>query len=178
MSQTYRYGVSPASVRQSILQVKCNSLKCDILDTINERLDYLLLTLYQTKTAAAAALGWGRSYISNVTAGGEYPSGEFLKRLASSSELVNMDWLFHGRGPMMWPEGYGQEGRAEVLSLGIAAQNEPPRAAAEDAPKYTAGDGEQRLVAMLEYNQREMQEMRREIDFLKVQMAKRERRGK
>lgn len=178
MSQMYRHDVQQASVQQSILQVKCNSLKCDILDTINERLDYLLLVLFETKTAAAKALGWGRSYISNVTTGGEQPSGEFLKRLSNISELVNMDWLFHGRGPMLWPEGYWVNGVAKVLSLGIPAQNEQPRAAAEDAPRYTVGDGEQRLVAMLEYNQQEMQELRREIDFLKVQMAKRERGGK
>lgn len=66
----------------------------------------------------------------------------------------------------------------EMLSLGIAHQNDAPRAAAEEMGKYTVNEGEQRLVAMLEYNQKEMQEMRREIDFLKVQMAKRERGGK
>lgn len=69
---------------------------------INERLDILLLSLFKSKTAAAKRFGVSRGYISNLTTGGKPVRGDFLEKIAEVLPMVNIDWLYHGRGTMLY----------------------------------------------------------------------------
>lgn len=80
------------------------------METIHDRLEYLINRLFDSKTAAARALGVSRAYISNMTTGKKNVSGDIITKISESLPLVNIDWLYHGRGKMIWtdPEPSGE----------------------------------------------------------------------
>ncbi len=123
------------------------------------------------------ALGFTKAYISNITTGDKNVSGEVLLRISDRIPLANIDWLFHGRGVMLFDEYHLPDDGTSALNLGIVAQNPAPQMAAEDPGEY-GSDAQSRLLAMMQYQQQAMTQMQREIDYLKLQVLARQVRKK
>ena len=141
------------------------------MDTINDRLEYILSKFFKSKTEAAAFFGVTRGHISNVTTGNKPVRGDFLEKVAESLPMVNIDWLYHGRGDMYFRATVEGDYTEATVDL-VHGVGEPP---ASYLPEVS---GEKKDVSDAEVIARIMSRLIGDLEALQARVSVLEGAGK
>lgn len=95
-----------------------------------ERLDELLDELRYTQTEVGEKCGVSPQYVNNIVRGRQRLTEDFAQALAEAVG-VNLNWLYMGRGPMLWEEAMKQEPVGEVLATDLQSAADSLRHAAD-----------------------------------------------
>jgi transcriptional regulator with XRE-family HTH domain len=86
--------------------------------TPGARLGQLLKELRYSQTAVAGKCGVSPQYVNNIVRGRQRLTEDFAQALAEALD-VNLNWLYMGRGPMLWEEMAEQRPAGDILATDL-----------------------------------------------------------